>query len=534
MNRSLLTTGILFILTYVLQAQSPLTPDFHQEKREAVRTRLPPNSVAVFFANAIRNRANDVDYHYHQDPNFFYLTGFKEPHSLLLIFSNDQKAADGSLYNEVLFVQPHHYREELYDGPRLGVKGAREKLGIAKVHFNTEFADFQLLLEQLDKILFFDFNNDVRDVKGKNGDLYDLIMQFKEKVGYPADFNPYRESIHEQILSTKGTSDDGLTNYLEYMLERNPELKNDEIILGYLNAETDIAREEIVGNIAPPKSKLDALTLGNIMAELREVKSPQEVDFLRRAVDISCLAQAEVMKAMHPDMSETEIYGIHAYIYKKYGAMFEGYPGIVGAGHNGCVLHYIQNDKPRVGDDLVLMDLGAEFHGYTADVTRTIPANGKFSPEQKAIYELVYRAQEEAFKYCKPGQPIRITTQISREVIAAGLLELGIINDASEVGKYFPHGVSHHIGLDVHDPGKYENFEENMVLTVEPGIYIPEEADTDPKWWGIGVRIEDCILITKDGYELLSNKAPRKLAEIEALMKKESPLSKFVLPSLED
>lgn len=524
----------IFILlsTFAAFAQNKLTPEFHQQKREELRAKLPDNSVAVFFANAVRNRANDVDYHFHQDPNFYYLTGFKEPHALLLIFKDEQKNADGSTFNEVLFVQPHNYREELYDGPRLGVSGAQEKLGFDKVHFNTEFSQFELGFEQLDKVLFFDFKNDVRNVRGKTGDLFKLIEQFKAKVDYPVDFLPIKQQAYEMIAESKNYEQN--VRYLNWIINSYPELKEDELIVNYLNAASDIEREQIVGDIMPPKSKLDALGLQTIMAELREIKSPEEIDLLRKAVDISCIAQAEVMKAIHPKMSETEVYGIHEYVFKRYGAMFEGYPGIVGVGHNACVLHYIQNDKPLLGNDLILMDLGAEYHGYTADVTRTIPANGKFSPEQKAIYNLVYKAQEEAFKICKPGEPIQKTTQICRQVIAKGLLDLGIIKDASEVGKYFPHGVSHHIGLDVHDPGKYELFEENMVLTVEPGIYIPEGSDTDPKWWNIGVRIEDDILITKDGYELLSNKAPRTVEEIEALMRQESPLNKLVLPSIEN
>jgi Xaa-Pro aminopeptidase len=236
---------------------------------------------------------------------------------------------------------------------------------------------------------------------------------------------------------------------------------------------------------------------------------------------------------MHEKMSETEVQGIHEYVFKKYGAEYEGYPSIVGAGANGCVLHYITNNKMSVGNDLVLMDLGAEYRGYTADVTRTIPANGKFTTEQKAIYDLVYDAQEASFQYCKPGQPIGITTKISREVINKGLAKLGIIESPEAEHMYFPHGVSHHIGLDVHDRGNYENFEPNMVLTVEPGIYIPLGSPCDKKWWGIGVRIEDDILITDNGYELLSDLAPRKSDEIEKMMEQESIFSDLALPDID-
>ena len=216
------------------------------------------------------------------------------------------------------------------------------------------------------------------------------------------------------------------------------------------------------------------------------------------------------MKAMHVGMSEFEIQGIHEYVYKKYGCEYEGYPSIVGAGNNGCVLHYIENSKTKVENDLVLMDLGAEYHGYTADVTRTIPANGKFSTEQKLIYDLVYQAQEAGIATVTIGNSFQAPDQVGRKIITDGLIKLGIISKPSDSRLYFPHGTSHHIGLDVHDPGKYENFEENMVLTVEPGIYIPKGSNCDKKWWGIAVRIEDDILVTNKGPINLSAQAARK------------------------
>ena len=179
------------------------------------------------------------------------------------------------------------------------------------------------------------------------------------------------------------------------------------------------------------------------------------------------------------------------------------------------------------------MDLGAEYHGYTADVTRTIPANGKFTPEQKAIYDLVYEAQEAGIAAAVVGQPFGVTDMAARKVINEGLVKLGIVKTEAEARKYFPHGTSHHIGLDVHDPGKYETFEANMVITVEPGIYIPEGSDCDPKWHGIAVRIEDDILITPTGPVNLSAEAPRRSEEIEALMKEKSVLSDYNLPVLD-
>jgi len=266
---------------------------------------------------------------------------------------------------------------------------------------------------------------------------------------------------------------------------------------------------------------------------LREVKLPEEMKLLKKAIDISAIGQIEMMKAMHSGMSETEIQGIHEFVYKKYGAEYEGYPSIVGAGNNGCVLHYIENNKPKVGNELVLMDLGAEYHGYTADVTRTIPANGKFSPEQKAIYDLVYEAQEAGIVAAKVGNPFNAPNAATRVIINKGLVQLGITKSIDENHNYYPHGASHYIGLDVHDAGSYGAFKENMVITVEPGIYISEGSPCDKKWWGIAVRIEDDILITTEGPINLSARAPRKSDEIEKMMRLPSVLDNFKLPKLD-
>jgi Xaa-Pro aminopeptidase len=182
---------------------------------------------------------------------------------------------------------------------------------------------------------------------------------------------------------------------------------------------------------------------------------------------------------------------------------------------------------------MVLMDVGAEYHGYTADVTRTVPADGKFSNDEKAIYQLVYDAQEAAFKILKNGAKWSDASKAAKDVIAEGLVKLGIIKDVKDVGKYYPHGLSHHIGLDVHDRGTYDTLRKDMVITIEPGIYIPENSNCDKKWWGIAVRIEDDALITQDGYELLSHFAPRKAEEVEKMVSQKSALDDFKLPALE-
>lgn len=457
-----------------------LDKEFHRERREKLRLQLPQNSVAVFFANAERNRSNDVEYLYHQDPDFYYLTGYKEPNAVLFVFKDKQTAANGTPYDEIIFVQPRNLIREMWTGKRLGDLKTRESLGFEQAFNNTEFKKYNINFSKFDQILFFDFHNDVRDNPADSTELYDLIQQFKLKVNYP--------SVQQGIT---------------------------------------IAKE-------PKKNNLNTTGLAVIMNNLRGIKTPQEIDLLRKAVSITCVGQIEVMKAMKPGMSEREIQGIHEFVYKKYQAEDIGYTSIVGGGHNGCILHYWQNDKPAISNtEMVLMDLGAEYHGYTADITRTIPANGKFSQEQRAIYELVLQAQEEAMKICKPGTHFDELKKVTQKVINKGLNDLGIISSESAQHLFYPHGCCHHIGLDVHDRGPYEKLAENMVITIEPGIYIPENSKCDPRWWGIAVRIEDDFLITKDGYDHLSKTAPRTPDDIEKMMSQKSALDDFILPELE-
>ncbi len=455
-----------------------LTKEFHRQRREVLRKSLPEKSLAIFFANAVRTRANDVEYLYHQDPDFYYLTGYREPHAVLILFKDMQTSANGKQYNEIIFVQPRNITREMWTGKRLGDIKTKEMLGLEQAFNNTEFKNYNVDFSKFDQILFMDFKNDVRDEKENESDLYNLIEQFKEKVNYP------------------GTA---------------PSLKRE-----------------------PKKSNLNTIELDVIMNNLRGIKTPEELSLLKKAVLISCRGQIETMKAMRPGMSEREVQGIHEFVFKKYQAEDLGYSSIVGGGHNGCILHYVENYKPAISNkELVLMDLGAEYHGYTADITRTIPANGKFSPEQKLIYDLVLKAQEEAMKICKPGTSFAALTKATKDIINKGLKELGIIQKENEFHLYYPHGCCHHIGLDVHDRGNYANLQENMVITIEPGIYIPEDAACDPKWRGIAVRIEDDFLITKTGYELLSSSAPRTTEDIEATMALPSPLDDFELPGID-
>ncbi|QMU64540.1 MAG: M24 family metallopeptidase [Flavobacteriaceae bacterium] len=521
-------------------AQTPtdyLSKDFHKQKRTEFRNKMAANSVAVFFANPFRNRANDVDYIYHQDPNFYYLTGYREPNAVLVIYSENLQNKEGAGFNEVLYVQKKDPNAEMWNGRRLGVAGAKKELGFGHVYNAIEFINTTIHFKKFDKVYIEAFKDDYRNT-GNKAEVFDLVKSFKTKSGY--DPNVYlsqaKKYVYEMVKETPVENSVSVARIIGRIEAHYSEIKEDQLLMEYKAATDAKLKGELKQKIALkliPKTNIDIRFLENTLAEMREVKSPEEIKLLTKAIRISAVGQIEVMKAMKPHMSETELQGIHEFVYKKYGAEYEGYPSIVGAGNNGCILHYIENNKTKVGNDLVLMDLGAEYRGYTADVTRTIPANGKFTPEQKAIYDIVYDAQEAGIKASVVGAPFGASNNAARKVINEGLFHLGIIKTVDERHHYLPHGTTHYIGLDVHDPGTYGPFKTNSIITVEPGIYIPEGSPCDKKWWGIAVRIEDDILITENGPVNLSAEAPRKSSEIEKMMAQKSVLDAFVLPDLD-
>lgn len=464
----LLFTTLLFVSANAQQdlPTDYLSPQFHKSRRGAARALMPDSSVMVVFAAPTRTFSNDVEYLYHPNPDLYYFTGYKEPHAVLFLFKTPQKAADGSTYTELFFVQKKDPRSEQWTGRRLGTGGVKNKLDIGPVYVGEEFTKQAPDFSAFTKIIAAPFPDDVKRGRSE-GDLYNLLQNFKAKAA---------------------------------ITDKDP--------------------------------RLDASSFYKITGQLREIKTPEEMYLLRRAVEISCMGHNEVMKSLRPDMSELEIQGLQEYVHKRYGSEEVGYGSIVGAGDNGCVLHYMENSKTKIGDNLLLMDVGASYHGYSADVTRTIPARGKFSPQERIIYQLVYDAQEAAFKVLKDGATFAAAGNAAKEVIANGLFNLGIIKDKNDVGKYYPHGLSHHIGLDVHDRSQYGPMKKDMVITVEPGIYIPSNSDCDRKWWGIGVRIEDDALITQDGYELLSAFSPRSVDAIEKMMAEKSVVETYKLPAL--
>jgi Xaa-Pro aminopeptidase len=430
-----------------------LTKEFHKDRREALRKQMPDSSVAVLFSAPERNRSNDNDFQYHQNPNFYYLTGLTEPNALLLVFKNDENIG-GVQSNEILFVQDRDLEAESWTGRRLGAEGAKS-LGFSVTYTDATFDTLQIPFKNFSKIFYLSLPKGIVNDKKDSADLYDLVEQFKKKADYPSD-------------------------------------------------------------------RGDDSQLAKWLAALREIKQPEEIVLMKKVITMSCDGHIEMMKAVEPGMTEYQAQAIGEYVFKKNGSEYVGYPSICGGGENSCILHYQSNRKKLVDGDLLLLDMGAEYHGYSADVTRTLPVNGKFSSEQKIIYELVFTAQEAGFKECKRGNEFQAPHKAATAVIKQGLLDLEIIKDEKDYKKYFSHGTSHYLGLDVHDAGTRDSLRPGTVITVEPGIYIPEGSPCDPKWWNIGVRIEDDILITDSGYENLSGKAPRSTGQIEELMRQKS------------
>ena len=430
-----------------------LPPSFHMERRKAVRTFMPDKTMAIYCSGKSMLRANDVDYEFHQDPNFYYLTGLNESNSILILFKNPILFENDTI-NELLLIKERNANAEVWVGKKLGVKGSEIILEIQKTFDIDKFNLENLDLSEIDSIFIhdnFEVGNDLFPVNNKQ--------------------------LQLQKSDTK--------------------IKN--------------SKKEIKANFSE---------IHKWMAKLREIKTKEEMYLLRKAISITCDAQSELMKVLKPEMKEYQAEAVVEAIFKLNGAEYPGYPSIVGAAENSCILHYTTNRKTMKGNHLLLSDVGAEYHGYTADVTRTIPVDGKYSEEEKIIYNIVLEAQNKAIEACKVGNPFYITNTIATTVVSQRLQELGIIKSPLGMRRYFMHGTSHYLGLDVHDPGTRGVFQPNTVITVEPGIYIKEGSPCDPKWWNIGVRIEDDILITNDEPENLSGCVPRTVDEIEALMKK--------------
>jgi Xaa-Pro aminopeptidase len=463
------TLYILYILAISLSSNAQINPNlydtdrlspaFHAGRRAALREKMPNKSVTVVFANPERQRNNDTDFQYAQNPNLYYLTGYPEPNAVLVV-SKEEIEMNGMKGTEFFFVQDRNPRMEVWTGRRLGKEGTQTQLGIVPTGIGKDFVNSSLDFSQFDKIL-------------------------------------------TQIPT--GLADGGFGTDAGHL---------SKLVASFQNKTKDI------------KAKIDNRLYQNYLSELREIKQAEEMPLLRKAIDISVLGHIESMKFVEAGVTEYQAQSVMEYVFKSNGSEYVGYPSICGGAENACILHYISNRRKLEQQDMFLSDCGAEYHGYTADITRTVPVSGKFSAEQKAIYEIVLKAQDAGIAVCKEGNPFGGTHEAAFKVVAEELQRLGIIKDKNEAYRYFMHGTSHFLGLDVHDWGVSQTLKVGHVLTVEPGIYIPANSPCDAKWWNIGVRIEDDILITPTGNENLSKAAPRTVADIEKMMAEKSRFKK--------
>lgn len=269
-----------------------------------------------------------------------------------------------------------------------------------------------------------------------------------------------------------------------------------------------------------------------IVDDMRLIKDAQELDMMRKAAALSAEAHKEAMKAVRPGMYEYELQAVLEYVFRKHGSRRDAYESIIGSGPNGTILHYNENSRRIEDGDLVMIDAGAEYGYYAADISRTFPANGHFSLEQRAIYEIVLDAELKAIEAIQPGKTLQDIHNVTVEVITRGLMELGILHgeydkilEEKRYTQFYMHSAGHWLGLDVHDrgpynvKGKWRELAPGMVLTIEPGIYVTEGIEgVDPKYWNIGIRVEDDVLVTEHGCEVLTTQVPKTIADIEALM----------------
>jgi Xaa-Pro aminopeptidase len=410
----------------------------------------------IFPATPTAVRNGDVDHEYRQNADLYYLTGFEEPNSVAVLVPNHPKTPF------VMFVQPRDPERETWTGHRAGEEGAVSDFGADKA-FTTDKLTEELpgLLKHADRIY-------------------------------------YRFGIDH-------TFDDRIVGLMRWFHRERQRTGNG------------------------PAAVIDPADLLHLM---RLVKRPEDLVLLRKAVDITCDGHLAAMRAARPGVWEYEIEAELRYWFLKRGSPRNGYPPIVASGPNATTLHYVDNNRRIEEGDLLLVDAGAEFGYYTGDVTRTMPAAGRFTADQAALYAIVLEAQRQAIDAVKPGATFDDPHQRVTHVITEGLLRLGLLEgDLSSIvneegfKKFYMHKTSHWLGMDVHDVGPYKvadewrRLEPGMVLTIEPGIYIASAAEDVPdRYRGIGIRIEDDVLVTENGFEVLSHRVPKEIAEIEQLM----------------
>jgi len=427
-----------------------------KKRRAALMKRIGKGNIAIIASAHERTRNRDVHYPYRQDSDFYYLTGFNEADSLAVFIPGREKG------EYVLFCREFDQQKALWEGAHAGLEGATK-------HYE---ADDAFPIDDLDDIL-------------------PGMLENKAKVFYP--------------------------------MGKDSEL--DHKLLEWI---THIRRQSRSGVSAPG----ELVSLEHVLHEMRLFKSGEELKLMRHAAEVSAKAHVRAMKACRPGLYEYQIEAELLHEFTQHGLRAVAYPSIVAGGKNACVLHYTENrDKLHAGD-LLLIDAGVECDHYASDITRTFPVSGKFSEPQRLLYELVLTAQSAALEQIRPGVPWNKAHEASVEALTKGLVELKLLKGRikklikdEKYKQFYMHRIGHWLGMDVHDVGDYKIKDEwrllepGMVLTVEPGLYIPADCDTvDKQWRGIGIRIEDDVLVTKDGYEILTGGVPKTVAEIEALM----------------
>ncbi|MCY1217468.1 Xaa-Pro aminopeptidase [compost metagenome] len=435
-----------------------LTQADFQERRDRLAEEMGPHSIAIIATSPVAMRNRDADYKFRADSSFFYLTGFAEPEAVAII-ETFESIDEGYTYS--LFCRERDREMEIWHGYRAGVDGAVEDYD-ADEAYAIDLLDEEIIEKLLNKQKLF------------------------YRMGQQADFD---------------------ARVAKWIAEANGESRK--------------------GTSAPAQ----VIQLDRILDEMRLHKSTQEIELMQIASTISAQAHTRAMQAVKPGMMEYALEAELNYIFGQNGCV-PSYNSIVGGGENGCILHYVENDKVLKDGDLVLIDAACEYQLYASDITRTFPVNGKFSPEQKALYDVVLKAQLAAIDAVRIGNSYKEPHRIAVRILVQGLLDLGLMQgdieqiiESESFHQFYMHGTGHWLGMDVHDVGSYKiegewrAYEEGMAVTVEPGLYIaPDDETVDAKWRGIGIRIEDDVVVTKNGPRVLTAAVVKTVEEIEALM----------------
>src|SRR5688572_20591196 len=419
------------------------------------------NSIAIIPAADERTRSYETEFKFRQDSDFWYQTGFPEPDAIAVIDPQNKRSP------YTLYVRPRDLEMETWFGRREGVEGA---------------------------------------VKNYKADRASPIEKFASDL-------PKLVDGHEVL-------------YYRFAVDK----ALDQKILNYLSTQ----RVRRLKTAYPPHTIIDPTI---ILGEMRLHKTDEEAEYMQRAATIAAEAHILAMKKVRPGMNENQVESLMEAYMRDKGASGVAYNSIIGGGENATILHYVENNAPLKDGDLILIDAGAEYHGYASDITRTFPVNGRYTKAQREVYDVVLDVQLQCIEYTKIGNTVKGRQEFSIELLTEGLKKLGLLKGKTkdlikkkEYMKYYMHGVGHYLGLDVHDAGRYFNdqtakeskpFAPGMVLTVEPGLYIPPDDKSAPsKYRGIGIRIEDDVLVTEDGNRILTSKVPKGADEIEALMQK--------------